>query len=375
VCDGLLRRRVLLRRLIPACAGLLALALLGWMVYRELHKAQLYAAGQEAAAAGRWGEALVSFRALVEVDPRYRDARQQLEEVLDPAIAALPGGNDIAGEVALVRWLAATDDPRLPAVLDRCVVTIPAGSFLMGSPAGRADEQPQRTVYLDTFLLDRYEVSNAQYRRFLQSTGTKPPPYWTGDTYPPGQADSPAVGVRWEDAAAYCAWAGKRLPTEAEWERACRGDGGQLYPWGSSWEPWRANVDRGAGGEPARASAWEEAWALLQQPPSAGAPGLRPASLYPDGASSEGVLGMVGGAVEWVADYYNWAGYSGLADRNPVGLAPAWNHAVRGSSWYDPYGQAGRVADSSRCAARNSSHMAQDPRLGWRCASSVPGEP
>jgi len=113
----------------------------------------------------------------------------------------------------------------------------------MGSNSGRADERPQHAVYLDAFDLDRYEVTHVRYQRFLQATGRRPPPYWSDDDYPAGQSDYPVVGVSWDDADAYCAWAGKRLPTEAEWEKACRGTDGRVYPWGNLWEPRRANVD------------------------------------------------------------------------------------------------------------------------------------
>ena len=157
--------------------------------------------------------------------------------------------------------LAAADALQLTEALDRDLVLIPEGDFVMGSNAGRADERPQHTVYLDAFELDRYEVANAQYRRFLQATGRTPPPYWDGDAYPVGQADYPVVGVSWDDADAYCTWAGKRLPTEAEWEKACRGTDGRTYPWGDLWEPHRANVDLSdrAGAGP---SIWDTAWQL-----------------------------------------------------------------------------------------------------------------
>jgi formylglycine-generating enzyme required for sulfatase activity len=352
-------------------AGLL-LAVIGWNVYRLLHAARLYTAGQEAAAAGHWGEAVVAFSALVEFAPHFRDARSRLTETLGPAIATVPGSGDMAAEIALVRWLAAVDDPRLPDVLDRCVVLIPAGEFTMGSTTGPVDEQPARRISLDAFALDRYEVTNAQYRRFLQATGRPAPPYWTGDAFPQGQADYPVVGVPWQAAADYCAWAGKRLPTEAEWERACRGDTGQTYPWGGQWDPQRANVDLcGEQGGAGRPGVWDEAWSLLQTAPGSSAPRLQPVGSYPAGASPYSVLDMVGNASEWVADFYNWRGYEDLPNHNPLGARPAWNHVLRGSSWYNPYGQAGRVAETSRCAARNSAHIAYDPRLGFRCARSV----
>ncbi|NIQ57793.1 MAG: SUMF1/EgtB/PvdO family nonheme iron enzyme, partial [Gemmatimonadetes bacterium] len=155
----------------------------------------------------------------------------------------LPGGDEEAAEIDLLRRLAAADDRgTLAEVLDRSVVRVPAGEFSMGDDGGPANERPQRPVYLDGFEIDRYEVTNVQYWRFVQATGREPPPYWPGDDYPPGQADVPVVGVTWEGADAYCAWVGRRLPTEAEWEKACRSTDGRTYPWGEEWDPLRANV-------------------------------------------------------------------------------------------------------------------------------------
>jgi formylglycine-generating enzyme required for sulfatase activity len=98
-------------------------------------------------------------------------------------------------------------------------------------------------AYLDAFAIDRYEVTNIQYGRFLSATGKRAPSYWSDGQYPAGRADYPVVGIGWEDASAYCAWAGKRLPREAEWEKACRGPDGNLYPWGNQWDARLANMD------------------------------------------------------------------------------------------------------------------------------------
>jgi formylglycine-generating enzyme required for sulfatase activity len=150
----------------------------------------------------------------------------------------------LANEVCLIREAAASGDwVRLADALDRQMATVPAGDFLMGSDRGRADERPQRLVYLDAFEIDRYEVTDAQYRRFLQTTAQAPPPHWQNGLYPPGRADYPVVGVSWTEADAYCRWAGKRLPTEAEWEKACRGADARIYPWGDARDQRRLNVD------------------------------------------------------------------------------------------------------------------------------------
>ncbi|MEO8341687.1 MAG: SUMF1/EgtB/PvdO family nonheme iron enzyme, partial [Nitrospirota bacterium] len=130
------------------------------------------------------------------------------------------------------------------------MVTVPAGKFLMGNPEGtdRADEWPQRSVYLDEFAIDQVEVTNARYLAFVATTGHRSPPnpYGTGPLVAvKGIEQLPVVQATWYDAKAYCSWAKKRLPTEAEWEKAARGTDGRLFPWGN--EPAtskRANFDR-----------------------------------------------------------------------------------------------------------------------------------
>jgi len=130
------------------------------------------------------------------------------------------------------------------------MVTVSAGPFLMSSqnPKGRADEWPQRTVQVDTFSIDHVEATNARYMAFVAATGHRSPPnpYATGLLLSVrGIEQLPVVQVTWYDAKAYCAWARKRLPTEAEWEKAARGTDGRRFPWGED-QPTqtRANFDR-----------------------------------------------------------------------------------------------------------------------------------
>ncbi len=280
--------------------------------------------------------------------------------------------------ISQVRELAAVDRARLAEALIQSVSVVPAGEFPMGSDSGRADEKPEHSVYLDAFAIDCFEVTNAQFYPFVRTTNRLPPPYWSGQDYPTGQADYPVVGVPWDDADAYCRWVGKRLPTEAEWEKAARGLDGRTYPWGNVWDPSRANVyvlygSLNASG-PAALSVWDQAWDFLRTTPlQPDLPALKPVGSYPQGQSPFGLMDMVGNASEWVADWYNWGDYSGLPSSNPLGMGPPWNRSVRGSPWYDPVGTAAWVQTMSRVSARSSSHESRDPRIGFRCARSIPG--
>ena len=115
---------------------------------------------------------------------------------------------------------------------ERSMAMVPAGEFIMGSATGDADEQPVRRIYVDAFSMDRYQVSVGQYAKFLESTSQAAPPDWSIMNKSRHQ-NRPVVNVDWADATAYCTWAGKRLPTEAEWEKAARGADGRTYPWGN----------------------------------------------------------------------------------------------------------------------------------------------
>ena len=124
------------------------------------------------------------------------------------------------------------------------MVLVPAGEFLMGS-TDYEDEKPPHRVSLDAFYIDKFETTNGLYKRFMDATNRTAPSLWSNTSY--NGASQPVVGVSWEDADAYCRWAGKRLPTEAEWEKAARGTDGRKYPWGEQWDASRANAENKLG--------------------------------------------------------------------------------------------------------------------------------
>ena len=230
------------------------------------------------------------------------------------------------------------------------MVTIPAGAFLMGNPEskGRADEWPQRSVHLDEFAIDQVEVTNERYMAFVKSTGHRNPPnpYGTGPLLSPkGIEQLPVVQTTWYDAKAYCSWAKKRLPTEAEWEKAARGTDGRLYPWGN--EPAtgkRANFDR----------EWAEEKTLY------------PVGSLPGGDSPYGVKDMAGNAREWVSDWYDTEYYQHALDQNPQGPdKKGVVRSIRGGSWHSP------EADITTSARGRGGFALQTHGTGFRCARSL----
>ena len=175
------------------------------------------------------------------------------------------------------------------------MVHVPAGEFLMGSNDGHPNEYPLHKVYVAAFYIDKYEVTNAAYKKFIDATAYgRIPPTWTEENnYPQGKANYPIVDVTWYDAIEYCKWAGKRLPTEAEWEKAARGTDGRKWPWGNNLED--INMPSCAfgviGSKPEKSSILD-----MRVP--------RPVGSIPGAVSPYGVYDMSGNAAEWTADWY-----------------------------------------------------------------------
>lgn len=251
------------------------------------------------------------------------------------------------------------------------MVLIPAGSFLMGSTPAQTSalidkdnrlapdffhaEQPQHAVSLPAFYMDRYPVTNAQYAAFIAATGHPNPKYWTSaphigteESFPIGakHGTHPVVGVSYADAVAYCEWAGKRLPTEAEWEKAARGGlVNQNYPWGN--EPSRNHANT--------AGAWgKDKWLWTS-----------PVGDFPP--NGYGLSDMAGNVFEWCADWYASDYYQRTQGENPQGPKTGQTRVLRGGSWSNNVFGIYQM----RCAYRfHARPETRNLTVGFRCAAT-----
>jgi len=211
---------------------------------------------------------------------------------------------------------------------DVTMVLIPAGEFQMGYNGGYDNEKPVHTVYLDAFYMDIYEVTNAQYKKFMDATGHKAPEYWNDSNY--NALNHPVVGVSWNDASAYCSWAGKRLPTEAEWEKSARGGlVGKKYVWGDEWPP------------PSKAGNFYDS--ITNDGYNYTSP---VGSFKPNGY---GLYDMAGNVWEWCADWYDGNYYANSPKSNPTGPSSGSSRVLRGGSWFYYNVNLLRVADRYLC--------------------------
>jgi len=304
------------------------------------------------------------------------------------------------------------------------MVLIPTGEFIMGSAETEAkdaerrwglaegtlkSETPQHIVFVDAFYIDKYEVTNAQYKKFVDETGHPSPsvptmaevslafrnelgdeasvisatqlentyqelgrqlePWaWKNGNYPEGKANHPVVLVSLYDAAAYAKWADKRLPTEAEWEKAARGTDGRIYPWGNNWDSNKCNsaerVAQKALPNLRESLLWFEEWKRF--PPMATALNTTvPVGIYKKGKSPFGVCDMAGNAFEWCMDWYDENYYAQSPKRNPSGPATGRVRVLRGGSWNYP-------GFKLRTTYRNkhAPEIGGSPN-GFRCATDV----
>jgi formylglycine-generating enzyme required for sulfatase activity len=222
---------------------------------------------------------------------------------------------------------------------------VPAGDFSMGSLVGQSDETPVHTVTLDAFWIDQTEVTNSMYTKCVQAGACEVQATTGSNTHAnyftaPKFVDYPVVDLKWVNADKYCSWAGRRLPTEAEWERAALGTEGFTYPWGNT----------------------NPTSALLNFNTPAG--DTVKVGSYPKGASPYGALDMAGNLREWVADWYDAKYYAASPKSNPTGPTEGKFRVVRGGSWHsDVY--------SVRSADRQYLDPgSRDVTVGFRCAAN-----
>jgi len=207
------------------------------------------------------------------------------------------------------------------------LVRVPAGEFEMGD--GQDDDCPKHKVELSEYWIAVHCVTNRQYGRFVKETKHRPPeeadfgdPVWKSGRCPEEKLDHPVVCVSWDDCAAYAEWAGLSLPTEAQWEKAARGPGGSIYPWGGKWEEGKCRnyENRGSG-------TTSEVWS------------------YVEGASGYGTLQQAGNVLEWCADWYESDYYGESPKKDPTGPQGGSGRVNRGGSWNAGVASAFRGAD------------------------------
>lgn len=256
---------------------------------------------------------------------------------------------------------------------------VPAGEFTMGSEDGSSDERPVHTVDLDAFWIDQTEVTVRMYYLCVEAGVCKEPAsknsYTHSSYYGNGDYDHyPVIYVDWNMAKTYCEWADRRLPTEAEWEKAARGTDGRRYPWGNDWDFTMANsasywakrtIDFQSGAD------WDAFWVNGEGARLSREKGVRgevltmPVGSFPQGASPYGALDMAGNVAEWVADWFDPNYYRGAPLTDPLGPARGAIKAMRGGSWLKP-------AISLRTSDRDWGTMDSRPSgTGFRCAKDA----
>jgi formylglycine-generating enzyme required for sulfatase activity len=268
-----------------------------------------------------------------------------------PKVALLEERNDSDAIVRVNRELAKAQEEALQALAQRGItapdgmVLIPSGEFLMGIEDGPADARPQRRVFLSSYWIDKYEVTNAQYRACVAS-GVCTPPKDRSAFDDPARAQHPVTNVTWLQAREFCQWSGRRLPTEAEWEKAARGVDGRRYPWGNRTELIAGRVK--------------------DSRQRTGHDGTEPVGSQPETVSPYGVHDLVGNVWEWVKDWYAADWYELAPTRDPQGPLHGLFKVLRGGGW-----RGGPL--ELHTGYRGWEEMTYwGPALGFRCAADVP---
>jgi len=275
----------------------------------------------------------VTVEALQEVNAISDPKRLQIDQEL-----IIPKGGTVAptSTATEVRATITSIPPTPRPAVEAAMIAIPAGEFTMGSDV--EDERPPHTVFVDGFEIDKLEVTNQEFERFVRETGHVTDAEKAGDTswryYAKDKPQHPVVKVSWNDANAYCGWAGKRLPTEAEWEKAARGTDARSYPWGNQWDTARANAKE------------------------AGHRGTTAVGSFPAGASPYGVLDMAGNVAEWTTDWFK--AYPGGDFYSPY-FGEKYR-VIRGGGWFSDQSLV-RTTERSASAVE----LANDD-VGFRCA-------
>ncbi len=225
------------------------------------------------------------------------------------------------------------------------MVAVPAGKFIRGTDYRLPDEGPQHEMVLPVFSIDRHEVTNLQYKKFIDATSRRSPDHFVNRTFPAGKADHPVTAVSWFDAKEYCEWAGKRLPDDMEWEKAARGSDGRAFPWGGEFSIDKANT-------PVR-------WAAL---------GLKgdttPVGAFEGGKSSFGLYDMTGNVWEWTSSWYQpYPGNKRITENYGERYK-----VLKGGSWWDCSFY--KCGISAPLFNRSFFHpRTKNESFGFRCAS------
>ena len=253
------------------------------------------------------------------------------------------------------------------------MVQIPAGKFWMGRaytiysdsadlvPRDKMDDKPANNIYLDAFSIDRYEVTNADYAGFVQATGARAPWHWPEGKVEKGKEKLPVYNVNWYEASAFCKWAGKRLPTEAEWEKAARGGlDRNHYAWGD------ADIDTSE----KYLQAPQGAGRITAEPVPANLDGIDAVPVGSYKPNGYGLYDMIGNVREWTNDWYDANYYAFMPRINPKGPEAGRYRSVRGSGWLDaPPNTVGGPSDNNTVDSRDFSDPdTRATTIGFRCA-------